>query len=109
LHFEENNLWCCFQCFALVYTQETDRKKKRHDDVQRLLDGALGLEAVRDDHVMGVAVSQLGRAYICMRVCVLIWSCAMILDRVVPGLEGVSWGKKVSGRDCRFGEVPSLF
>jgi hypothetical protein len=55
-----------------IYTQGTHRKK-RHD-AQRLLDGALGFEAVHDDHVMGVSVSQLGRAYICMRFCVLISS-----------------------------------
>ena len=66
--------------------------------MQALPDGALGFGAIYDDHVMSTAESQLALAYsyMHMRACASIWSCGgdiVIPDRVVPGLDGISWGK----------------
>jgi len=60
-----------------------------------------GLEPY-DDHVMRTAESQLASAYMqMMRVPASIWSCGgdtvIIPDSVVPGLDGISWGKTCKG------------
>ena len=60
-----------------------------------------GLEPY-DDHVMSTAESQLASAYMqMMRVPASIWSCGgdtvIIPDSVVPGLDGISWGKTCKG------------